>query len=121
MTVQWLSAKSERYAEKAHIMGINLSKAFDCIDRIELMKTLEEREIATEDELRLTQRLISETTLQVKIGKTCGEKFNAIIDTSLGDALSSLLLLIHLEMIIRAAKLEEKLLPKMMLGVLCCE
>lgn len=51
--------------------------------------------------------LISETTLQVKIGKTYGEKFNNIIGTPQGDALSPLLFLIYLEKIIRTAKLEK--------------
>ena len=109
MTAQWLSATSERYAEKIHIMGIDLSKAFDCVDRIILMNTLEEHEIATEDELRILQYLVSETTLQVKIGETYGTRFNTIIGVPQGDALSPLLFLIYLEKIIRTAKLEEKL------------
>jgi len=109
MTAQWLSATSEKYAETIHIMGIDLSKAFDCIDRATLMRTLERRRIATEDELRLIQYLISETTMQVKIGKEYGEKFKTIIGTPQGDALSPLLFLIYLEEIIRTAGLEEKL------------
>merc|ERR1711991_239785 len=88
MTAQWLSATSERYAEKIRIMGIDLSKAFDCVDRITLMNTLEEHEIATEDELRILQHLVSETTLQVKIGETYGARFNTIIGVPQGDALS---------------------------------
>jgi hypothetical protein len=72
MTAQWLSATSEKYAERIHIMGIDLSKAFDYIDRSILMQILEENKIATEDELRLIQYLISETKLQMKIGKTYG-------------------------------------------------
>merc|ERR1712196_749490 len=61
------------------------------------------------DELRLIQYLISETTMQVKIGKEYGEKFKTIIGTPQGDALSPLLFLIYLEEIIRTAGLEEKL------------
>ena len=109
MTAQWLSATSEKYAERIHIMGIDLSKAFDCIDRSILMQILEEYEIATEDELRLIQYLISETKLQVKIGKTYGEKFYTIIGTPQGDALSPLLFLIYLEKIIRTANMQEYL------------
>jgi hypothetical protein len=109
MTAQWLSATSEKYAERIHIMGIDLSKAFDCIDRSILMQILEENKIATEDELRLIQYLISETKLRVKIGKTYGEKFSTIIGTPQGDALSPLLFLIYLEKIIRTANLEEYL------------
>jgi len=105
MTAQWLRATSERYAERIHIMGIDLSKAFDCIDRKILMETMEQHEIATEDELRLIQFLISETQLQVKIGNTFGEKFSTIIGTPQGDALSPLLFLIYLEIILRTSNI----------------
>ena len=88
MTAQWLRATSERYAERIHIMGIDLSKAFDCIDRKILMDTMEQHGIATEF-------LISETQLQVKIGSTFGEKFRTTIGTPQGDALSPLLLFEH--------------------------
>jgi exonuclease III len=106
MTAQWLRATSERYAERIHIMGIDLSKAFDCIDRKILMDTMEQHGIATEDDLRLIQFLISETQLQVKIGSTFGEKFRTTIGTPQGDALSPLLFLIYLEQIIRTSNVQ---------------
>lgn len=109
MTAQWLSATSERYAERIHIMGIDLSKAFDCIDRKILLRTMEEHEIANEDDLRLVQFLISDTKLQVKIGNSFGEKFSTIIGTPQGDALSPLLFLIYLEKIIRTANMQNHL------------
>jgi hypothetical protein len=40
---------SERYEERIHIMGIDLSKAFDCLDREKLMRILEDIGL-TEDE-----------------------------------------------------------------------
>ena len=103
MTAQWLRATSERYAQRIHIMGIDLSKAFDCIDRKILLEIMERNEIGDEDDLRLVQFLISETKLQAKIGKTFGEKFDTIIGTPQGDALSPLLFLIYLEEIMRTA------------------
>jgi exonuclease III len=103
MTAQWLRATSERYAQRIHIMGIDLSKAFDCIDRKILLDIMERNEIGDEDDLRLVQFLISETKLQAKIGKTFGEKFDTIIGTPQGDALSPLLFLIYLEDIMRTA------------------
>ena len=109
MTTQWLRATSERYAERVHIMGIDLSKAFDCIDRSKLLQILEQQQIATEDELRLIQYLISDTKLQVKLGQTYGEKFQTVIGTPQGDALSPMLFLIYLEQIIRTASLEQRL------------
>ena len=73
------------------------------------MQILEEREIATEDELRLIQRLLSETKLQAKIGKARGEKLSAIVGTPHGDAPSPLLFLIYLEKVIRTADTEKLL------------
>ena len=105
MTTQWMRATSERYAERIHVMGIDLSKAFDCIDRNILMVTMEQHAIATEDDLRIIQFLISETQLQVKIGNTFGEKFSTTIGTPQGDALSPLLFLIYLEIIIRTSNI----------------
>lgn len=109
MTTQWLRATSEKYAERVHIMGIDLSKAFDCIDRGKLIQVLEQQQIASEDELRLIQYLISDTKLQVKLGQTYGEKFQTVIGTPQGDALSPMLFLIYLEQIIRTANLEQRL------------
>ena len=109
MTTQWLRATSEKYAERVHIMGIDLSKAFDCIDRGKLIQVLEQQQIASEDELRLTQRLTSDAKLQAKLGQTCGEKLQAVIGAPQGDALSPTLLLIRLEQIIRTANLEQRL------------
>ena len=106
MTAQWLRATSERYAERIHIMGIDLSKAFDCIDRKILMDTMAQHEIGTEDDLRIIQFLISETQLQVKIGNTFGTKFGTTIGTPQGDALSPLLFLIYLEIIIRTSNIK---------------
>ena len=99
-TTQWLYAMSERYEERIHIMGIDLSKAFDCLDREKLMKILEEIGI-TEDELRMITFLLAETKLQVKIGQDKGETFDTTIGTPQGDALSPVLFLVYLEHIIR--------------------
>jgi hypothetical protein len=52
----------ERYEESIHIMGIDLSKAFDCLDRDKLMKILKDIGI-TEDELRMITFLLAETKL----------------------------------------------------------
>ena len=104
-----LRATSEKCAERVHIMGIDLSKAFDCVDRGKLMQVLEQQQIATEDELRLIQRLTSDAKLQAKLGQTRGEKLQTVIGAPQGDALSPTLFLIYLEQIIRTANLEQRL------------
>jgi len=99
-TTHWLYAMCERYEERIHLMGIDLSKAFDCLDREKLMRILEDIGL-TEDELRMITFLLSETTMQVKIGPDKGNKFNTTIGTPQGDALSPVLFLVYLEHIMR--------------------
>ena len=81
-------------------MGIDLSKAFDCLDREILMRILENIGI-TEDDLRIITFLLAETKLQVKIGQDKGETFSTTIGTPQGDALSPVLFLVYLEHIMR--------------------
>ena len=82
-------------------MGIDLSKAFDCLDRTKLIEIIEEHGLATEDELRLITFLLSETTMRIKVDGILGTSFKTIIGTPQGDALSPILFLIYLEHILR--------------------
>ena len=108
-TVQWIAAQHEKYSEIAHILGIDLSKAFDCLSRAKLLNIIAKHQLATDDEMRIITFLISETTLQVKLGQTLGEIFSTIIGTPQGDCLSCILFLIYLEEIMREANLEQHL------------
>ena len=108
-TTQWLYAMSERYEERIHLMGIDLSKAFDCLDREKLMRILEEIGI-TDDELRMITFLLAETKLQVKIGADKGEIFDTTIGTPQGDALSPVLFLVYLEHILRTNEANHNLM-----------
>ena len=100
-TIQWIRATVEQYAERVRTMGIDLSKAFDCLDRTKLIEIIEEHGLATEDELRLITFLLSETTMRIKVDGILGISFKTIIGTPQGDALSPILFLIYLEHILR--------------------
>jgi len=100
-TAQWLVATAEKYEERIHIMALDLSKAFDSLDRGTLIQILEENNLAGEDELRIISYLLSETTLRVKVGSNISETFKTSIGTPQGDALSPILFLIYLEHILR--------------------
>ncbi len=63
-TMQFIKATTEKYAERARVMGIDLSKAFDCLDRTKLMNILQEFDLATDDEMRIIQFLLADTTLK---------------------------------------------------------
>lgn len=98
-TYRWIMATTQKFDMEFHIMGIDLSKAFDCIHRELLIESL--KRIIEEDELKIIVFLLSETSLQVKIEGEYGTKFRTTIGTPQGDALSPILFLIYLETAMR--------------------
>ena len=73
-----------------------MSAAFDTINRHELLEIL--KDIIEEDEVRIIQYLLSETTLNVKIdGAETKRPFTSNIGTPQGDSLSPVLFIIYLE------------------------
>jgi hypothetical protein len=101
MNLQWIRSTMEAYDERARIIGLDLSKAYDCLDRIKLIDMLREYGLATEDDLRIITFLLAETTLRVKVNGTLGEIFQTLIGTPQGDALSCILFIIYMEVILR--------------------
>jgi len=100
-TLQWIRASVERYKERCWLLGLDLSKAFDCLDREELLRIFEVEVGATQDEMRILRVLLANTSLRARIGKEVGESFATSIGTPQGDALSPLLFLVYLEYIMR--------------------
>ena len=100
-TLQFIRAAVERYQERCWILGLDLSKAFDCLDREELLRIFEVEVGATQDEMRILRVLLANTSLRVRISKETGASFTTTIGTPQGDALSPLLFLIYLEFITR--------------------
>ena len=94
---RWISAKVLNYADiEIDITGIDMSAAFDTIDRKQLLQLL--TNLVTEDEKRIKQFLLSNTTLNVKIsGANTEEPFLTNIGTPQGDSLSPVLFIIYLE------------------------
>ncbi|GFR69344.1 endonuclease-reverse transcriptase [Elysia marginata] len=110
---RWLSAKILNTPNlQLNITGIDMSAAFDTIDRTLLLKTL--REIINEDELRIVQFLLSKTTLDVKInGTSTTQLFTTNVGTPQGDSLSPVLFIVYLENALRNARSKET--PKQVL------
>ena len=78
------------------ITGIDMSAAFDTIDRKQLLQLL--TNLVTEDEKRIIQFLLSNTTLNVKVsGANTEEPFLTNIGTPQGDSLCPVLFIIYLE------------------------
>jgi len=96
---RWLAAITQKYKVEAHVLGIDLSKAFDCINRTKLLEAI--TPLISNSDLRILTYLMSHTSLQARIQGHLGEKFDTTIGTPQGDALSPLLFIFYLEVAIR--------------------
>ena len=95
---RWMIARVKKYYDSFHILGIDLSKAFDTIDRSKLIQTLEN--ILNEDELRMIQYLISNTSYSIKIDSYSHSFFKTNIGSPQGDSLSPILFIIYLQAVL---------------------
>jgi sorting nexin-29 len=103
-TYRWIMATVTKYKETIHIMGLDLSKAFDCINREKLLENL--KEILDPSEIRITQYLLAHTNLQAKAKGVFGHTFNTITGVPQGDALSPILFIFYLDRCTREFKIE---------------
>jgi hypothetical protein len=110
--MQWIKATIQRYEGKYHVMKTDLSKAFDCIDRLLLLQIFEDNHIGGEDELRILRYLLTDTTLKAKIKQESGQQFKTSIGAPQGDALSPMLFIIYLEHIMREHRRDHPMLER---------
>ena len=95
-THRWLAAKTALSDLEIKVTGIDMSAAFDTIQRQRLLQILEE--ILEEDEIRLVQFLLSNTNISIKVnGATQELPFLSNIGTPQGDSLSPVLFILYLE------------------------
>ena len=96
---RWLAATTQRHEVEIEILGIDMSSAFDTIDRQKLLENT--TNIFGQDEWRMTEKLLSKTTLEVRLLKTKSRPFTTNIGSPQGDALSPILFNIYLECALR--------------------
>ena len=99
-THRWFAAKAALSNINIKITGIDMSSAFDTINRELLLNILEN--IINEDELRLIRFLLSDTHISLKIkGVTIEQPFLSNVGTPQGDSLSPVLFILYLEAALR--------------------
>jgi hypothetical protein len=81
------------------ITGLDMSSAFDTVDREELLKVLED--IVNEDELRMCRLLLSNTTMKLRFGEHQEETFKTNKGSPQGDAISGVFFNISFENALR--------------------
>ena len=96
---RWFCATCQRYQQQFVILGIDMSKAFDCIRRDRLLSVLSS--FLNEDEVRLVRVLLAETSFQVKFGNAMSGSAETTIGTPQGDSLSPVLFVVYLEAALR--------------------
>ena len=92
---RWLAAKAQRFHWQCHILGLDMSRAFDTISRQKLLQVMST--IVHCDELRMIQMLMLNTTLEVKVGNHLAPSFKTTIGSPQGDSLSPVLFTCYLE------------------------
>ena len=105
-THKWLSAKISITQDLiVKITGVDMSAAFDTINRGFLLEILQT--ILDEDELRIIRFLLSNTIINMTVyGATDKVSFNANTGTPQGDGLSPILFVIYLERALRDTRIE---------------
>ena len=95
-THKWLAAKTLKEDVIIKISGIDMSAAFDTIDRNQLLNII--ATIVNEDELRIIRFLLSNTKIKTRInGATKTNTFISNVGTPQGDSLSPVLFVVYLE------------------------
>ena len=98
-THKWMIARIMKVREEILILGIDMSRAFDTIDRALLLAEL--RAIVDEDSWRIIRALLSDTKLEAKLQSALSQPFKTNIGAPQGDSLSPVLFVIYLELAMR--------------------
>lgn len=117
-THKWIASAAIRYKQCFSILGLDMSRAFDTISRSKMLDILREDVGLEDDELRMCQLLLANTSLQVRLEDVLSQCFKTTIGTPQGDGLSPILFIVYLEKALRDVRaqappkpLEDRNLP----------
>ena len=92
---KFLIAHTQRMEHEFTLLGIDMSRAFDTVNRQKLLSTLDN--IVDEDELRIIRFLLSNTKLIIKSKSNIDVHFQSNQGVPQGDSLSPVLFTVYLE------------------------
>jgi hypothetical protein len=92
-------ARIMRAREEIHILGVDMSRAFDTLVRQKILDGL--HNVIDEDSLRMVNVLLDQTSLQAKVGRALSTPFETNIGAPQGDSLSPVLFIVYLELAMR--------------------
>ena len=101
---RWLLAKVQEYEITIYVTGIDMSSAFDTINRRKLMGIAER--ILDEDSQRMLRVLLSETTVEIKIKGAETSSFVSNIGSPQGDSYSGPQFTVYFEEALRDVRRE---------------
>lgn len=96
---KWLAATAQRRQVEIEILGIDMTSAFDTIDRGKLMENT--RGIFGTDAWRMTLKLLTNTRLTVRLENAQSKPFTTNTGSPQGDSLSPILFTVYLECAMR--------------------
>ena len=104
---KWIAAKAQKFQHtKIYITGIDMTAAFDTVERDKLMDEM--TTIVSEDELRMCRLLLSNTSITIQNSKAEVEAFNTNVGSPQGDGISGIFFNTYFERALRV--LREKLI-----------
>ena len=92
---RWILAKVQEVKIRIYVIGIDMSSAFDTIDRNKLIQITES--FLGEDEARFIRRLLSNTTIEVRVKGAVTKPFESNIGSPQGGSISGPLFEIYFE------------------------
>jgi hypothetical protein len=107
---KWLIARIMKAKEEVLVLGLDMSRAFDTLERQLLINGL--REIIDEDSLRMVHVLLDKTNLQAKIERALSDPFDTNLGAPQGESLSPVLFVVYLELAMRQLRATTPIPPE---------
>ena len=92
-----LASIVERFNTTIYVLGLDLRKAFDTINRTKLLDDMEQEKIGDADGLRLVRYLLSGKALTVRVNEAQSAPFETAWGVPQGDGLAPVLFKVYLE------------------------